>query len=200
MNFETIEVRHNNSTHMPNTNLILSVQHSFGNESDIVIGYPGQQNEKHRAFTGDTFLYETPNRTYDIRVLTQDNFKVKFLVTEISPKLSILGTLVPRDIDNAAFTADELSQIALSIAQTKSALKLDTSVLPAQLALISKKLDDIQSASVRLGRKDWINYVNGTLFSMFAAAAFPADLTNNILKTLDSQFNWLFNGAILLLN
>jgi len=199
MNEEIIEVSENDSVRMETTGLVLTVRHTFGKESDITVGFPGMPNETRRVFTGDALLYETLSGTFEIRVLTQNNSRVRFLVTHISPRPGIAGAFVTSDPNNAPFTQEELEKIAHSVEQVKSAISAQSGMLPEQIALVHKKLDEIKDASTRLGRKDWINYVAGVITSTCASAAFAPEVTMRIYSSLNSAFSWFFSNALQLL-
>ncbi|RUQ15045.1 hypothetical protein CX648_14080 [Aeromonas dhakensis] len=184
---------------MDSTGLVLTVRFAFGNESDIVVGFPGLPNEKRRVYTGDALLYETPMGTFDIRVLSQSRDKVRFLVTQLSPVPSIAGAFSSADPGNAPFSPLELEKIALSLEAVMEEMSSQPAIQPEQIALIHKKLDEIGEAATRLGRKDWINYAAGAITSACASAAFAPDVTKSIFLSLNSAFSWLFSSVVLLL-
>jgi hypothetical protein len=194
-----IDVNKNDSEQIDSTDLVLTVRTAFGSESDIVVGYPGLQNEKRRLYTGDAILYETPAGTFDIRIKTQTTEKVCFLVTHLSPIPSIAGAFSSTDPSNTQFSASELNRIKTSIEDVKAELSSQIEIPPEQIAFINRKLDEIIEASTRLGRKDWINYTAGLLTSTCVSAAFTPGLTKSIFLTINSAFHWLFSGAMLFL-
>jgi hypothetical protein len=196
VNNESIRVNENDSG-LSESGIILTVRHTFGKESDIVVGFPGLPNENRRVATGDAVLYETPSSgTYEVRVISQNSGSVVFLVTRISPRLGISGAFVTTDPNNSPFTADELSNISISIQNVKNELNSQIAILPEQVALIHKKLDEIEVAATRLGRKDWINYVTGAITSTCASAAFAPDVTKSVFVTINKAFSWLFSNAL----
>ncbi|AZF22433.1 hypothetical protein [Pseudomonas sp. R3-52-08] len=194
-----VDVEKNNSTEVGSTELMLSVRTAFGAESDVVVGYSGLNNQKYRLHTGDAVLYETPAGTFDIRVITQTQDKVKFRVTLLSPTLSIAGAFSSKDTNNTAFSESELDKIKASFEQVKTELTSRKDIAQEQIALINEKLDEIVEASHRLGRKDWINYAAGLLTSTCVSAAFTPGLIKTLFLTVNSAFSWLFGGALLLL-
>lgn len=197
---ETVDVLEKDSRHMDSTGLILTVRLALGSESDIVVGFPSLPNENRRAYTGDALLYETPMGTFDIRVLSQNGSKVRFLVTQLSPRLSVAGAFSSADPGNTPFSSEELVRIVSSLEEVKTRIGSQPMIQPEQIALMHKKLDEIKDASTRLGRKDWINYTAGAITSACASAAFAPDVTKSIFLSLDAAFSWLFSSAILLLN
>ena len=68
-----------------------------------------------------------------------------------------------------------------------------------QIDLIKRKLDEIQEASGRLGRKDWKNLVIGTLASAIVSAGVNTDAAKAIFGIVDKSFSWLFQTGITLL-
>ena len=200
MNNETIKVPANNSVRLEASGLILTVRHTYGSSSEIVVGYPGLPNETRKLDTGDALLFETLDAgIFEIRVFTQSTAAVTFLITHISPRPGIAGAFVTADPSNRPFTPEELNKISVSLQQVRDTLDSQAEMLPEQIALIQKKLGGIENASQRLGRKDWINYVAGVITSTCASAAFAPDVTKSIFVALNSAFSWLFNNALLLL-
>lgn len=199
MNKEIITVGNNNSEYMDSAGLVLTVRIAFGKESEVVVGFPGLPNAQQRLHTGDALLYETPTGTYDIRVLSQNGIEVRFLVTQLSPNPSIAGSFSSADPSNTQFSAEELKKITLSLEGVKAKISSLPKIQPEQIVLIYKKLDEINDAANRLGRKDWINYAAGAITSTCASAAFAPDVTKNVFLSLNAAFSWLFNNAILFL-
>lgn len=108
--------------------------------------------------------------------------------------------MLNEDPSNLRFSERELSRIADSVVEAKEKLESSGNFAPAQLALLGRKLDEIESASRRLGRKDWMNYVAGSLTSVCIAAAFAPDITKRLFDVLNAAFEWLFaNSSTLLL-
>jgi len=198
MKHTTVAVRKNTSTKVAIANLILSVRDTHGSHCEIVVGCPGLPNVVKDAKVGDAVLFETPDDgTYEVRALSMDYVKVELLVTQVSPRLGIGAGFADDDPNNSPFTPTEISKIAESVSKAKLDLNQRNNIAPEQLELISRKLDQIQAASERLGRKDWINYVAGTLTSMIVSAAFSPEVSKAIFQSVNSAFVWIFNNALL---
>lgn len=169
---------------------------------EIVVGYPGLPNVTKEVDIGDAVLFELPDQgIVEVRVLSVGSFsgKIEVLVSQVSPRLGILGGPVNSDPNNSAFTRDEIVRISDGVSRTKLALAQRNDIAPEQLELITRKLDEIQVASERLGRKDWINYVAGTLTSLCMSAAFSPEVTKAIFQTVNAAFAWLFASGLLLI-
>lgn len=199
MTKEVIQIKQNNSEEIGSFNLIISVREIRDNRVNVAIGYPGLPSLKNWLSTGDELLYETPQGTFDIRVMSQTLFEAKFLVTLLSPMPSIIAGFSSSDPSNTQFSQIELEKIALSIEDVKTKLSLQPEIQPEQIALINRKLDEINYAATRLGRKDWINYAAGAITSTCVSAAFTPNIAKSIFSSLNSAFAWLFNGATLLI-
>src|SRR2546423_1282125 len=72
-------------------------------------------------------------------------------------------------------------------------------VTPEQVEFISKKLGEMQAASERLGRKDWMNLAIGTLTSVIVSAALDRGVAKALLQSASTALSWLLGGPIQLL-
>jgi hypothetical protein len=193
----TYSVRENSSRKSEIGNLIVSVRSSRAGQCEVVVGYPGMANVSKRLQTGDAILYETiGDGVVEIRATKVDNFESEFLVTQVSPRSGMLAGNINEDLRNTPFTESELTKVQVSIQRIKTELRRESKLSSEQFDLISRKLDEIQSASERLGRKDWMNFAMGTLTSTFVSAAFAPDAAKEIISTINSAFAWFFSEAI----
>ena len=148
-------------------------------------------------YIGDAILFETTNDgIVEVRLLSTS--MLEFLITQISPRLGISGGFVSDDPNNSSFSLIEIERIENSIKEIQSGLSCSSIYSSEQIKLINKKLDDISEASKRLGRKDWMNYVAGTLTSLYISAAFSPETAKGLFKTVNDTFLWLFNNALCL--
>jgi hypothetical protein len=193
----TIVINERSSVITDFSNVILSVRTTYGNHCEVVVGCPGLQNVVKDMKIGDAVLYETPtDGILEVRVLKMDTSKVALLISQVSPRPGIIGGFIDEDPSNAPFSSDKLKQIASSIADIKEELRKRNDIKAEQLELISRKLDEIQAASNRLGRKDWIIYVGGTLTNLCISAAFSPEVSKAIFRAVNSAFLWLFEKAL----
>ena len=198
MKEETLQIRAYGSERSKIGNLIISARGVYKSTGcELVIGRPGQPNVERQMHLGDAVLYETPtDGILEIRVLGLDTAaSATVLITQISPQPGFAGGLVDQSPSNSAFSDSERSRINESIAKLKDQLQKSSTFNVEQLDLINRKLDEIQSASERLGRKDWINYVAGTITALCISAAFAPDQAKNIFHALNAAFSWLFGQS-----
>jgi len=182
------------------SNLILTVRTIHFTSCSVVVGQPGLPNVLKTLELGDAILFETfSDGILEIRLTAFGENQVEFLVTQVSPRLGLVAGLIDDDPGNSPFSESELARISESITELKEQLKASLNYAPEQLDLISRKLDEIQSASQRLGRKDWLNYVAGTLTGTCISASFAPDVTKSLFKSMGAAFSWLLNNAPVLL-
>lgn len=201
MKQETIVIKENNSHQVDFANLIVSVRRTCGQKSEVVVGCPGLPNKHSEIRVGDALLFETPNDgIFEVRALSMDTQNIEMLISHVSPRLGIIGGFIDDDPNNTSFSATELEKIAESVKIVKADIAKIQNVTPAQIDLIERKLNDIQDASQRLGRKDWVNYVAGSLTTLCVSAAFAPETSKALFKVVNLAFKWLFDNALMLLS
>ena len=202
MSRELITIQNKQSGLPEFTSLIISVRAIRPGDSDVVVGFPGLPNVTKNLENGDAVLFETPlEGTLEARMIAIDYPKsVQFLVSRVSARAGLLGGIAYEDPNNSPFSDAELERIAASIEAAKVQIKLRLDIRPEQLELIERKLDEIGFASERMGRKDWVNYVAGSLTSVCISAAFAPDLTRAVFVAVNTAFGWLFTSALVLIS
>ncbi len=193
-------VRINESGSPDFSSLVVSVRLAYEGRCEVVIGYPGLPNVVQEMETGDAVLYQTTeDGTLEVRAVKLVTNQAEFLVTQVSPQIGLVAGLIDEDPNNSPFGEHELKRIEQSIELLKNELPRSSVFVPEQLSLINRTLDEMQSASKRLGRKDWINYVAGTMTAMCISASFAPDVTKSLFKSIGNAFVWLFANAPVLL-
>ena len=197
----TVVIREKTSEQLDFPNVIVSVRITYGSKSEIVVGYPGLPNVNEELQIGDAILYETPNDgVFEFRALSMNGQQIELLISQVSPRLGIIGGFVDDDPNNTPFTSEELHKISESIKQLHDEITKTQKFSPEQLDLIDRKFIEIQDASQRLGRKDWINYVAGMLTTVCVSAAFSPDASKALFKAVNTAFRWLFDNALIFLS
>ncbi|MEW8355838.1 MAG: hypothetical protein AB2665_18705 [Candidatus Thiodiazotropha sp.] len=201
MKQQTVKLSEKTSSTIDSSGIIVSARTTYGSHCDIVIGYPGLPNVVKQMHVGDAVLYETPAEgVIEVRALSMNSVSVELLISYVSPRLGISAGFIDEDPNNSPFTSNELRQIEDSIEKAKLELAHNKEIEEKELEIISRKLDEIQSASNRLGRKDWINYVAGSMTSLAISAAFSPDTTKAVFISINKAFSWLFDNALVLLS
>ncbi len=202
MNQTKVSIYNHSSVQIEFSNLVLSARNiSQEFNAIIVAGYPGLPNITKKLFTGEAFLFETiDSGILEIRLfsINYDGY-VDLLISQVSPQIGIQGGFVEDDYDNQLFSREDIEKIKESIKQIKNDLPKLNHITPEQFDLLNLKLDDIQNASQRLGQKDWIMYIMGSLTSFCMSVALATEATKDIFITVNTAFKWLFKNASLLI-
>lgn len=181
--------------------LVLSLRTATFENADVVIGSPGQRNVLKSLSLGDAVLFESPtDGILEVRVLALRSNEAKFLISRVSPRLGFAAALEQDVTMNAPFHEDEIAEIKRSTEKVYLAMSERSDVSPEQLELIQRSLVEIAEASQRLGRKDWIMFVAGTLSNVCVGAAFSQEVAKAIFQCANHSFGWVFQNAIRLLS
>lgn len=198
---EHVTVKEQDSTLTSNGGLVVSMIKGYYDDkrdarAEIAIGAPGLRNITASVVLGDALLIETPQGLFEFRVLRMNSMFVEFLLTRLDGRPGLRAGLVEDDIDNRRFTADEARRIGQGIAQIRSTVRDSPDIAPEQLEFISRKLDEMQAAADRLGRKDWIHFAAGFLSNIVVTLALSPGAAGTLFKAASSAFSWLFSGSL----
>lgn len=192
----TLVLTGNSSAKSEDGNIIVTVRNLYLGRCELIIGYPGLPNTEHELQTGDAALYQAPTgETYEVRALSLAGNRAELLITKLTALPSLAASFISDDPLNSPFNEDELRRIDASIAAVKSQLQESGKFQTAQLEVIAHRLDEIQAASRRMGRKDWAQYFAGAVTSVCASAAFAPDVTRTLFLTIGEAFSWAFRAA-----
>lgn len=167
---------------------------------ETIVGYPGLPNVNGWLGVGDAILYETPeDGLLEVRVSSLNAVNARFLISEVSARRGLAAGFVSSDPYNSPFSLQERARISESILQVRAKLEASNALAAEQLALVARKLDEIEAGAARFGRKDWIAWAGGTISALCISAAFAPEVTRSIFEAMSSAFAWLFTGAVALL-
>lgn len=201
MKDEIIAINEKSTGRVSFAKVLVSLRQTSGLDCEVLVGYPGLPSVIKRLRTGDAVLFESPNDgVLEVRVMSVASLSAEFLVTQVSPRPGLAAALTNDSPHNAAFTPEERAQIKESLSAISTAIETRTDVAPEQIDLIRRKLDEIHEASGRLGRKDWINYVAGSLTSLCISASFSPEVTKALFHAANGAFSWLFRSALAMLS
>lgn len=117
------------------------------------------------------------------------------LWAELQAEREILTGARYEDVENAPFNADEQAEIAEQLRQIKEFVKKTYSLSDSQRLSLEAKLDDIEAAAGRVGRKDWLLLVCGVMFSAIVTGLLPPEAVQEILAMLLHGLDHLFGGG-----
>jgi hypothetical protein len=202
MRREALTVHTSDSGISESLGLILTVRAISEAEVDVIVGFSGLPNLASQMQPGDAVLFETASEgLFEIRLLSFSyvNDFANFLLTEVSPRVGLIAGAADIDPANAPFTEEQLGHISRSVQEAQVKVAKIQALRPEQIELLDRKLEEIRDAATRMGRKDWVNYVAGSLTSVCIAGAFAPEVTRNVFHVVNAAFAWLFSSGILLI-
>jgi hypothetical protein len=96
------------------------------------------------------------------------------------------------DAENTPFSPAEQAEIAEQLRQIKNFAKVTYTLSEAQMASLDEKLDMIQAAAGRIGRKDWQILVIGVMSTLIIDRLLPPEAVQHIFATVLQALTHLF--------
>jgi hypothetical protein len=103
------------------------------------------------------------------------------------------------DVQNSPFNLEEQERVKVAIGELRSFLHTTSDHSEAQLNFIDSRLQHLQDASSRLGRKDWITLAMGTLTNIVVGVALAPEAARELVRTAGSLLGWVVGGIRLML-
>lgn len=100
--------------------------------------------------------------------------------------------------DNAPFSVQERRRVENSLAEIRSLLIASTNLSDEMLGHVDARLEYLNKASERLGRKDWLNVAFSVITNIIIVVALPPETARNILNVAGTVLNWVLGGSPLL--
>jgi hypothetical protein len=94
--------------------------------------------------------------------------------------------------ENTPFTGEEQRQIAAQLQEIKDQLQEQSELTNEQLTEVNKKLDEVAEASKRMGRKDWLVFLLGTITALIITATVTGGLGEHIFSEIVQGLSSLF--------
>lgn len=105
---------------------------------------------------------------------------------------NFLGSPSAQDIENTPFTAGEQAEISAELHRIKSHLNTVPELTSAQISEIETRLEHLEKASERVGRKDWLMMFNGAITSLILSDLLPAQTAQHIVVMAVQGLGHLF--------
>lgn len=194
---ETITINRYCSERVQLGRLIISAAHVTMRDVDLVVGRPGFPNVARTLRTGGAILFETPDEgVIEVRVMRIRGYTdcVEVLVRRVSSRAGISAGFVEQEAGNAPFEPHERARIGQGLKLVREAVAQRKDITGQQSEYVCRKLDELQQASERFGRRDWINLVVGTLTNTIVSAALGSDFGRFLFQAVGNALSWLFTG------
>jgi hypothetical protein len=96
------------------------------------------------------------------------------------------------DVENSPFTAAEQLEIAAQVHRMRTYLETAPELTSDQTRVINARLDYLQKASERVGRKDWLMMFNGAIASLILSDLLPSQTAQHIIMLAVNGLGHLF--------
>lgn len=199
MNQEELCISKLTSARAQRSPLIVTAVQTYSNHAIVVIGRPGLPNINGDLHIGRALILETPEGLFEVRVMATTISSVRVLVTELVGRPGMIGGFIDQDTSNTRFTPEERKRIAQSIQQIRIEISTHSDIASEKLDYISRKLTEIEAASDRLGRKDWINLTLGTLTSIVVSIGLEPSTAKVLFSVAGKALSWLFDSGLKIL-
>jgi hypothetical protein len=114
---------------------------------------------------------------------------------EMQHSRELIAGIQHADSGNTPFTQDEQIQIAAQLLEIKKQLKTRFELTGEQITQVEKKLDEVAEAGKRMGRKDWLIYLLGTITALIITATVAAGVGEHIFAMVIQALGYLFTGG-----
>jgi hypothetical protein len=110
-----------------------------------------------------------------------DDAKLPDLWSELQRGREFLGGQPERDMENTPFTAAERTEIYAQMLKTRTWLRSRPELALEQVSRVEARLDYLEKASERVGRKDWLMMFNGAVTSLILSDLLPSQTAQHII-------------------
>lgn len=117
------------------------------------------------------------------------------LWSEMQQNRELIANIEQAGSGNKPFTSDERRQISAQLQAIKERLKEQFELTNEQMEQVEERLDEAAEASSRMGRKDWLIYLLGTITALTIAAAVPSGLGEHIFTVFIHALGHLFTAG-----
>lgn len=102
------------------------------------------------------------------------------------------------DLENSPFSTAETLRISSAINELREHLITSGVHSESQIQFITTRLQHLEDASHRLGRKDWVTLAMGTLTNIVVGAALAPEAARELLRTAGALLGWIVGSIHLL--
>ena len=102
------------------------------------------------------------------------------------------------DLENSTFSFAETQRISSAINELREHLITSGAHSESQIEFMTTRLQHLEDASHRLGRKDWVTLAMGTLTNIVVGAALAPEAARELLRTAGALLGWTVGSIHLL--
>ena len=117
------------------------------------------------------------------------------LWAELRRSRELISSIQQTGSSNTPFTQEEQKQIAAQLQEIKKQAREQFELTNEQIAQLDEKLDEAAEASTRMGRKDWLIYLLGTITALVITATVTGGVGEHIFTMVLHGLAHLFTGG-----
>jgi hypothetical protein len=148
-----------------------------------------------REFTTDSSVNEITGPLHAWASEVKQVTESPDLWAELQASRELITDIQQTDSGNTPFTQDEQRQIAAQLQEITKRLKQQFELTKDQAERIDEWREEVVEASTRMGQKDWLIYLLGTITALTIAATVPAGLGEHIFTMVIHALGYLFTGG-----
>jgi hypothetical protein len=114
------------------------------------------------------------------------------LWAEVQRAREVFAGVSAEATENTAFTPDEQAEIATRLQEIKDYAKTTQALSAEQARILEARFDDLEAATRRVGRKDWLLMFSGVALGLIVTDLLPPDAVQHISTMAWHGLNHLF--------
>jgi hypothetical protein len=130
--------------------------------------------------------------------LLKDELDTPNLWETILNEKRLFGDVPEGYLINEQFNVKEQEYISAKITEIEGFLKEKHDLLERDIEIINTKLNYLEEASKRLGRKDWLNVLIGVSFKIAVDLGLSTNIAKEFFQLIGIAFSQLLSGPVLL--
>jgi hypothetical protein len=122
----------------------------------------------------------------------EEFMKAPDLWAELRREKKFLSSDEYESANNTSFTAEEQSRIAEQLREVRDYLADRYPLSEGEISEVEVRLDEVEAAARRVGRKDWLLMFYGVMFTLIVTALLPPDTVQRIMAMVSHGLGDLF--------
>jgi hypothetical protein len=124
------------------------------------------------------------------------NAETTDLWAELQGEREILAGARYQDVENTPFTSDERAEIAEQLREIKEFVRTRYSLSEAEARALEARLDYVEAAGDRMGRKDWRLLFYGQMLDVIIGGLLAPDVVRDILTMALQGLQFVLGGGL----
>jgi hypothetical protein len=166
--------------------------------SDDALRYTGSYIVGGSTFSRSYVVFTWAKLTGTVRLWARevrDDVDTPDLWAELQREHEILTGTRYQTVENTPFTADERAEIAKQLQEIKEYAKSTLLLSIDQMSQLQERLDEAETATHRIGRKDWRLLFLGVMLTLIVTGLVPPEVVQHLLTMALDGLDHLFGGG-----